>query len=301
MNNISTSITNSDLPGLYQVADAASLQSQKDYSRGLAMYLLLLIIAALASFLTPFLVDIPIVTFNLILAILFLVTLSIMIWLRVKRPDDIWYNGRVIAESVKTRTWRWMMKAEPYYDYEDTEVATKKFIYDLKIILKQNQTLIGAIGVSVSAKKAITEKMLAIRLLPIKEREKIYRKERIDNQAEWYSKKSVFNKKRAQNWFWLTVVLHAAAIIMILYRIQDPQVKLPIEFIIAVATSVLSWLQTKKYNELSSSYSLAAHEIMLIKEEAIKIDTEKQLSDFVVDCENAFSREHTQWVARRNK
>ncbi|MEO1352240.1 MAG: DUF4231 domain-containing protein [Cyanobacteria bacterium J06635_15] len=47
-------------------------------------------------------------------ALLFLVTLAILIGLRVKRPDDIWYNGRAVAESVKTRTWRWVMRAEPY-------------------------------------------------------------------------------------------------------------------------------------------------------------------------------------------
>jgi hypothetical protein len=56
----------------------------------------------------------------------------------------------------------------------------------------------------------------------------------------------------------------------------------------------------KKHNELKSSYTLAAHEIVLIKSEYASINTDNQLSDFVVNSEAAFSREHTQWTARKN-
>ena len=66
------------------------------------------------------------------------------------------------------------------------------------------------------------------------------------------------------------------------------------------ASAVLSWLQAKKHRELSTSYSLAAHEIVLIKGEVVSIQTESNLSDFVMNSENAFSREHTQWAARKN-
>lgn len=62
----------------------------------------------------------------------------------------------------------------------------------------------------------------------------------------------------------------------------------------------LTWLQAKKHNELNSSYSLAAHEIVLIKSEAELVDSDKALSNFVVSSESAFSREHTQWTARKN-
>ncbi|MGY8905810.1 MAG: SLATT domain-containing protein [Pseudomonadales bacterium] len=66
------------------------------------------------------------------------------------------------------------------------------------------------------------------------------------------------------------------------------------------ASAVLTWLQAKKHNELNSSHSLAAHEIVLIKSEAESVESEKSLSDFVVNSESAFSREHTQWSARKN-
>ena len=86
-----------------------------------------------------------------------------------------------------------------------------------------------------------------------------------------------------------------------MYNIYDSNAKLPVEVIAVAASSVLTWLQTKKHNELSSSYSLTAHEIILIKSEINRIETEENLSEYIMNCENAFSREHTQWFARKNE
>lgn len=290
-------VDNTDLPGLYQSADSASLKEQRKYFRGISFYSNLLILAALFAFWSG---DNSDSTTMIISAIFFLVTLSIMIWLKVSKPDDIWYNGRAVAESVKTRAWRWMMRAEPYEDFENLEIIRKKFIGDLKDILKQNETLIGKLGIGASIAEPITEKMLQIRELSLPERIELYRKERIINQALWYTKKAKFNSRKSTLWFTITVILHGLAIISILYNILEPELKLPIEVIAVAASSVLTWLQSKKHNELSSSYALTAHEIMLIKSESNRILTESEFSEYILNCENAFSREHTQWVARKN-
>jgi len=293
-----TKIEEKDFPGLYQSADYSSIKEQKKYFGGIAWYLILLIIAALFTYFAD---DHPNPTYKIIATVLFLVTMFIMIWLRVSRPDDIWYNGRAVAESVKTRSWRWMMRAEPYFDCENVEIMRKHFVNDLKTILKQNESLIGKLGIAASVEDPISEKMINIRKLSLSERFEIYRKERITNQALWYTKKSKINKSRAEFWFWSTVVLHSIAIILLLINIKEPELKLPIEVIAVAASSVLTWLQAKKHNELSSSYSLTAHEIVLIKSEINLIETEKEFSEYIMNCENAFSREHTQWFARKNE
>lgn len=287
-----------DLPGLFQSADTSSIKEQKKFFNGIFWYLTLLIVAALFAFFAD---DYPNPIFKIISTVLFLLTLFIMIWLRVNRPDDIWYNGRAVAESVKTRSWRWMMRAEPYIDCDNIEIVRKHFVNDLKTILKQNESLIGKLGISASIEEPISEKMIEIRKLNLSDRFNFYRQERITNQAIWYTNKSKFNKKRAKMWFWTTVSLHALAILMLLYNIYDPNAKLPIEVIAVATSSVLTWLQSKKHNELSSSYSLTAHEIILIKSETNRIETEEDLSEYIMNCENAFSREHTQWFARKNE
>lgn len=140
--------------------------------------------------------------------------------------------------------------------------------------------------------------MKSIRELSVENRLAVYSKHRIEDQANWYSRKSLFNKHRAGLWFIILVILHAIAILMLLYRINNPAVGLPVE-VVAAASSVLTWLQAKKHNELNYAYTLAAHEIVLIKGELLSVMNEKQLSGFVVNSEAAFSREYTQWTARK--
>jgi hypothetical protein len=142
--------------------------------------------------------------------------------------------------------------------------------------------------------------MKEVRELSTEKRLEIYKRERIDDQLNWYSGKSKFNKKRANIWFWLTVVLHVIAILLLLLTIAEYISSPPVEIIIVAASGAITWLQAKKHSELAASYLLTASEISLIKEEKQNITTESELSDYVLNCENAFSREHTQWIARRN-
>jgi len=293
MNNMK--LEEKNFPALYQAADKASIDAQCVYYFALRCYLILLIVAAFVSFYWP-----KGVYGALLSAILFLVTLGILIWLKVQKPEDIWYNGRAVAESIKTRTWRWMMKAEPYENDFSEEQTQKEFLSDLKAILRQNRSLSSFLEWNPDLGEAISVEMKVVRSLSLAERLDIYKNERVDNQSIWYSKKSQFNKRKSKQWFIVSIVLHSAAVLMLLYRIKEPGATLPIEIMATAASAVLTWLQAKKHNELKSSYTLAAHEIVLIKSEYASINTDNQLSDFVVNSEAAFSREHTQWTARKN-
>jgi hypothetical protein len=66
------------------------------------------------------------------------------------------------------------------------------------------------------------------------------------------------------------------------------------------ASGVLTWIQAKKYSEIAAAYNLASHEIGAIQEQIKTINSVDAFSAFVADAENAFSREHTQWAARRH-
>jgi disulfide bond formation protein DsbB len=286
---------NAELPGLYKTSNQASIDAQKIYYLSLGGYLILLIIAAFLSYYNPSNSISAIIS-----AILFFITLGILIFIRWKRPDDIWYNGRAVAESVKTISWRWMMRAEPYKDCEKSEIVLKSFLNDLKFILNDNKNLSQVLQSGDAINDPISQRMKEIRALAVSERLKIYVRDRIENQKNWYWLKSKYNQRRAKLWFWISVVLHITAIIMLLCRINDPTLSLPIEVVATAAGAVMTWLQSKKHNELNSAYALAAHEISLIKGESPSVETEEQLSEYIISSESAFSREHTQWVARKN-
>jgi SMODS and SLOG-associating 2TM effector domain 1 len=61
---------------------------------------------------------------------------------------------------------------------------------------------------------------------------------------------------------------------------------------------VIGWVEVKRYNELAASYRITSHEIGIIKSEVEIVQDEASLSYYVNETERAFSREHTQWLAR---
>ena len=75
---------------------------------------------------------------------------------------------------------------------------------------------------------------------------------------------------------------------------------LPIGFCSTIAASLISWLESKKYNELANAYSFTVSDIILLKETSHEnINNQDELSSYVIDCEAAFSREHVDWLARK--
>ena len=132
-------------------------------------------------------------------AFLFLLSVGITIWLKITKPEDVWYNGRAVAESVKTRSWRWMMRAEPYANTTDPDVVSKEFIADLKQIIEQNRSLGNAIGAEAGTKSPISGKMLTIRQLTFKQRARIYKKYKVDEQALWVLEKNEIQQKNGND------------------------------------------------------------------------------------------------------
>ena len=254
MNNFDTA----SFPGLYHAADAASRESQQRYFSGLFWYLTLLVLAAAIAFISP-----NSQTGTLASALLFLGSVGVLIWLRTEKPDEIWYNGRAVAESVKTRSWRWMMRAEPFEKPDAPSNA--EFLGDLKAILHQNKSLSKHLTSVTGAQDAISEQMKRVRALPAQARLDLYMSCRVQDQCVWYARKARQNKATAKFFFWLSVVLHGAAVLMLLLRIANPRVQLPIEVIAAAAAAVLTWVQARKYDELTYSYALTTHEITILK------------------------------------
>lgn len=285
-----------DYPALYDSSNQASLDSQKWYLRFMKIYLGLSI---LAGFLSIYIKESTLA--GIIATISFFAILFLSIFQAVKRYDKTWYNGRAVAESVKTRTWRFVMRAEPYFDSEDISTVKKEFCEDLKDILDQNRELGSYLAHESVTNDTITDSMIAIRALSIEDRLNYYISNRINEQRSWYLTKANINKKNSRNWFIALVATNSIIIILLLIEVGYNFYNLPTPGLIIFGGSILSWSQIKRFQDLATSYSLTAHEIGIIKSQSFLVNGERELSDFVKDSENAFSREHTQWVARKDK
>lgn len=286
-------MTEQDFPALYRSADKLSLDSQKHFFCVLFVHLFVLVIAAVLSTINISGKWIPV--FQL-LALITALGCSVYLW--TVRPDRYWYAGRAVAESVKTITWRYISKAEPFHT--EDEIAKSDFKKSLKMIFEQNRDVCGKLT-DHADEEQFTDLMEQTRQSSLESRKENYCDNRIKNQRTWYAKKAAFNKRLGNGFFWGLIAINFTGVVLAVLKIADVNpIYLPVDVVITLAASVLSWIQAKRFTELSASYALTAHEIGFINEQSARIKTEEDFSKFVGDAENAFSREHTQWVARRD-
>lgn len=282
-----------DFPALYRSADKLSLDSQKHFFRILKVHLVVLVAAAVLSAIN--ITDKWVYVLQLLVLI---AALGCSVYLCGVRPDRYWYAGRAVAESVKTITWRYVCRAEPFQT-EDA-IAKNNFKQSLKTILDQNHDVCSKLT-DYSNQEQFTSMMQEMRSSSLDNRKNNYCEKRIRDQRDWYAKKAFFNKKSANYFFCGLIVANSIGVVLaILKAVEINPIYLPVDVFIALAASILSWMQAKRFTELSASYALAAHEIGFINEQLATIDSEDDFSKFVGDAENAFSREHTQWAARRD-
>lgn len=281
-----------DYPALYRDADGASLRAQSNFLRALVSSLVLLVFSAGLS-----VINYPTAWFAAVQIVCLLSSLGLTIFLAHQQPQRVWYETRALAELIKTVTWRFVMRAEPYC-LPDAD-ARRHFCENLQKILSDNRA--SRYAVAYSDGEQITDKMNEFRALSLDDRKANYELGRVAEQLSWYRKKAKLNDNLSRRWFALLIGLQVLAVLCAMGRIFAPEFNWwPTDVLIAAAAASFAWLQTKRFQEIAASYSLTAHEIGLLKTKLSDVDTEEAFSAFVGDAENAFSREHTQWRARRD-
>ncbi|WP_172976166.1 DUF4231 domain-containing protein [Thioclava sp. JE_KL1] len=287
-----------DYPALFQSADEASAAAQLSYLWLVRVQYGLLIAASTAAL---WFESSPRVL--VAYAFIILASTALLIFLSVKKPEKDWYGCRALAESIKTSTWRYMMRAEPFKNVSQIRKVKRTFAQYLQEILDANSHVRDSISRRPKSGDQITSAMEKVRALTFDDRREFYRKERIDKQRAWYVSKVKLNRQNFIAWIVFCIIVQSSAIILAIVRALDPQLWSiwPMEPLLVTASATIGWVQTKKFNELASAYSLTAHEIGIIQTRIDGVQNDEELSEFVNEAERAFSREHTQWVARQNE
>lgn len=289
-------IKEQDYPALYRAADMASLDAQRRHLRTVRVYLFLLITAAGLS-----VYGIQETNAAIAAAIVIICSIVISIFMCTQKDEEVWYRARAVAESVKTTTWRFMMQAEPFLNEDDIQIVKSNFRQRIMSILEEHRDLAHALGGNLSKEEQITDTMCNIRNMSLEGRITFYREYRIDEQRRWYAKKSAENKNKGQWWFSILIFCQIIAIIFIVFRVTYPGWPYwPSEVFVVGASIALTWIQVKRFREIASAYGLTAHELGVIRGGLEDVNNEQNFNQFIIDSENAFSREHTQWLARKN-
>ncbi|MDN4086013.1 DUF4231 domain-containing protein [Paenibacillus polymyxa] len=278
-------------------ADEASFLAQKNYLKFIKLQLTMLFLSTLTSIFVGY-------NRGLLFLVLFfmIVNFAISTIIKLRKSERVWYDGRAVAESIKTLSWRYMMKAEPFNLNDSEKDDEIRFIEIVDEVLDARRGLAFQIMDRSDNKDFVTDEMRTMRRLAHETRLKIYLEKRVNDQRKWYSKKSYYNRKWESILFYFSLIFQIVAIVYIILMVTFKQLDINLTAIFtSLVTLSVTWHQVKRHYELANAYGIAAQELMKIYSLGIKATDEQSFSEYVNDSENAISREHTLWTARRGQ
>jgi uncharacterized ion transporter superfamily protein YfcC len=281
-------------PALFTSSDNYSIKAQDNFKNLNKWTLVALVVATVLTSLTQ---ESWAIWTSTALILVSAILSTLMLVLKFEKG---WYEGRAVAESIKTLCWKFMTGARPFsIDLNETK-AQNLLIENFKKVIGHRKDFFTLIGSDFAENEQLPVELMNIRKLSKDERISIYKTERLEKQKKWYTDKTTENKKWTKISFAVIILAQVLAVISLILKI-----KFEFEFSIApilvtISTAFIAWLQLRRYQELSQSYLITATELSLIKSKINQVDTESEFSEFVDDSETAISREHTLWLARRD-
>ncbi len=290
-----------DLPGIYYSASDASQSAQRTFLLLIKINISLLVLLAVISAINISSIKehyqslIPLSS-----AILMVISIVITFVTEFGKYEKKWYDGRAIAESLKTLSWKFMMKAEPFFDLSK-ESAETKFLNDFREIVSAIGPTGELFGDNTQANEhQLTDKMKEIYGSDLNTRKGTYERNRINAQKKWYKSNSGINSSKSALFFWIIVGFQTLTVLTAILMISMPNLFFNPTGLVTTAVAVLmTWMQVKQYRNLAESYGITSTELSLIEDAIPNITTNEKFSSFVAESETAISREHTLWRARR--
>jgi hypothetical protein len=286
-------------PPVLADAEAASAEGQSSFLRFTLAGLVLACVAAVGGA-----VDVRVTVSGnrldlgaLVAALAFAAAIGTATYVLSTKPQQRWYEGRAVAESVKTLAWQYSV-AGGAFRHDASVDAEDLFAARLVDIMREMRSVVTRTGAA-----QITADMGRLRSEPLDRRRERYLTERVDSQITWYAGKAAYNEARVRHWFAVVIVAQSIGLVAGALKGFDVLDVDALGILAAVAASAAAWLQTKDHQNLAQSYAVTARELQIIRTRAqAKLgagSTEDEWADFVEESERAISREHTLWLARR--
>lgn len=286
-----------DYPALYQLADASSMSAQRWYKRLTAIELLLALAGAAAGALAV-VGGADWRTSATAAAVSFLGAGAAKLLTRVRGHERDWFNGRAVAETVKSLTWRYVTQAPPFGDEVTADARLIEQVGEAIRLRPLERPRPGALP---PAARQITPAMRDGRRLPLTDRRDRYVEARVYEQADWYRRRAIAGERARDLWFFVSLGAHGAAVLLATAGVfaEDVARLNLLGLAAAIAAAATAWAQVGRFDEQSRAYALASQELLLIASLAPAVTDEAGLGRLVATAESAISREHTLWVAKR--
>jgi hypothetical protein len=290
-------LADADLPGLFQSADTTSLRGQREYVNAVRLRLVLAVAAAVTGVMswTVGTQRLDLVAFGT--AIILTVMAAVELNLRSAKPEELWYDGRALAESAKSLAWRYSVGGLPFDKRGNERNTERLFVEQLEKLLGEAPTR----SIPPSRCPVVSDRMRALRAADLDTRKAVYLANRIEDQQDWYSRKAAWNGVCARRWRVTLVVIETIGICAALIRGLG-YVTIDLAGVVAaVIAAGAAWIGLRQHSTLARAYTFAANELSIAHAQLELADDEESWTREVGDAEEAVSREHTMWRASRSR
>jgi hypothetical protein len=135
--------------------------------------------------------------------------------------------------------------------------------------------------------------------LPLDQKLRLFREGRLEDQREWYLRKSQQSGRLEKRWFSAIFVIEFIAVAYAAFQIWKLWEFNAVGPIAATSAGFVAWIQTKRFSDLALSYGIAAGDLRRIAAQWENASTEADVEMLVKEVEVAISREHSLWLSRR--
>lgn len=291
-------LRDNDLSAVYQAADEVSGAGQRKTKRLIRIELIGLVVASLAGVtvirVEPYGLDV----LAPVSGVAFVVALYCTVRRAQSKPEQYWYEGRAGAESARTLAWKYSIGAQPFpvdREAHKEQHLAKLFLDGLGNVVRYLEHT--KLPPPDSEVRELTEPMRRLRAASLATRRRVYRRDRIKNQLDWYTRRSGDHNRSANRWLGLAVASSAAGILMAVAKLLYVDIDL-LGVFAAVASAAIGWNQLNQHRNQATAYSVTARELSIIHDQIDHVP-DSEWASFAEGAEDAISREHTMWAARR--
>ncbi len=284
--------TDADLPGVWKNADEDSRRGQTWTLRLTWLKVGGGVLAAFGGALSWSVGRVDVASGIVLVGFLIALVSELVSW--VTQPERLWYEGRAVAESARTLTWRYAVGADPFPVNMSRTEAARMFRERMSAIADKVAERI----VFDEGQPVLTEQMDALRAGPFEERRAAYIESRTRDQQAWYARKARANRRHATAWRAILIVAEVIAVVLAAGSVFGGWSVDFAGLLAALIAACTAWVAVKQFSPLASAYSVATKELGIQSSRLAAVE-EDDWQLVAADAEEAISREHTTWMASR--
>jgi SMODS and SLOG-associating 2TM effector domain 1/SMODS and SLOG-associating 2TM effector domain 3 len=215
---------------------------------------------------------------------------------KMQNTKNNWQHYRNVAESVKRISWFYMMRANCFFNLNETD-ADKLFLANISELRKKHQDYIDGICFYQSSEVAISDTMRTVRNLNTQDRNKLYLENRLNDQISWYFKKAKSYKMTGNRGQAMIMGAQALGIAGAIYIASNPESKFnPEGLFVNVALIIISWMEYQRYHQLSKLYMHTRNKLRDNIDQTGTTSDDTKLSEFVTESESEMEKEQFYWI-----